>query len=92
MSKRDEERLAAAGGTAPVVQIAAMVVGAVFLLISVLIGNPIQDALVFAIGVTVALVPEALLPTVTLSLAWGSEQMAKRQILVRNLEAVETLG
>ncbi|WP_136709296.1 cation-transporting P-type ATPase [Agromyces sp. H66] len=70
----------------------AVTVGAVFLLISVLIGSPIQDALVFAIGVTVALVPEALLPTVTLSLAWGSEQMAKRQILVRNLEAVETLG
>ncbi len=70
----------------------AVVVGAVFLVISMLIGNPIQDALVFAIGVTVALVPEALLPTVTLSLAWGSEQMAKRKILVRDLEAVETLG
>ncbi|KRE22428.1 cation-transporting P-type ATPase [Agromyces sp. Soil535] len=70
----------------------AVTVGGVFLLISVIVGNPIQDALVFAIGVTVALVPEALLPTVTLSLAWGSEQMAKRQILVRNLEAVETLG
>ncbi len=70
----------------------AVTVGAAFLLISVVIGNPIQAALVFAIGVTVALVPEALLPTVTLSLAWGSEQMAKRQILVRNLEAVETLG
>ncbi|GAA4369694.1 cation-translocating P-type ATPase [Agromyces bauzanensis] len=70
----------------------AVIVGVVFLLVSVLVGNPIQDALVFAIGVTVALVPEALLPTVTLSLAWGSEQMAKRRILVRNLEAVETLG
>ncbi|WP_205873686.1 cation-translocating P-type ATPase [Mycobacterium camsae] len=67
-------------------------VGVLFLLISLLIGNPVQQAFVFAIGVTVALVPEALLPTVTLSLAWGSEQMAKRQILVRNLEAVETLG
>ena len=62
------------------------------MLVSVVVGNPIQQAFVFAIGVTVALVPEALLPTVTLSLAWGSEQMAKRQILVRNLEAVETLG
>ncbi len=67
-------------------------VGVLFLLVSVLVGLPIQQAFVFAIGVTVALVPEALLPTVTLSLAWGSEQMAKRQILVRNLEAVETLG
>lgn len=67
-------------------------VGVLFLLLPLLIGNPVQQAFVFAIGVTVALVPEALLPTVTLSLAWGSEQMAKRQILVRNLEAVETLG
>lgn len=70
----------------------AIGVGLLFLLVSVLVGNPIQQAFVFAIGVTVALVPEALLPTVTLSLAWGSEQMAKRNILVRNLEAVETLG
>ena len=70
----------------------ALGVGALFFLISVLVGNPLEDGFVFAIGVTVALVPEALLPTVTLSLAWGSEQMAKRQILVRNLEAVETLG
>lgn len=70
----------------------AVSVGVLFLLVSMLVGLPIQQAFVFAIGVTVALVPEALLPTVTLSLAWGSEQMAKRQILVRNLEAVETLG
>lgn len=70
----------------------ALGVGGLFLLISVLVGNPLQDGFIFAIGVTVALVPEALLPTVTLSLAWGAEQMAKRQILVRNLEAVETLG
>jgi calcium-translocating P-type ATPase len=70
----------------------ALGVGGLFLLISVLVGNPLQDGFIFAIGVMVALVPEALLPTVTLSLAWGAEQMAKRQILVRNLEAVETLG
>ncbi|MRX43866.1 cation-translocating P-type ATPase [Agromyces kandeliae] len=66
--------------------------GLLFLVISMLVGNPLQDAFVFAIGVTVALVPEALLPTVTLSLALGSERMARRSILVRNLEAVETLG
>ncbi|MGR2752420.1 cation-translocating P-type ATPase [Agromyces arachidis] len=66
--------------------------GVGFMLISLLVGNPITDAFVFAIGVTVALVPEGLLPTVTLSLALGSERMARRRILVRHLEAVETLG
>ena len=70
----------------------ALGVGGLFLAISLLVGRPIQDGFVFAIGVTVALVPEALLPTVTLSLAWGAEQMARRQILVRKLDAVETLG
>lgn len=70
----------------------AVGVGGLFLAISVLVGTSIQEAFIFAVGVTVALVPEALLPTVTLSLAWGSELMAKRNVLVRNLEAVETLG
>ena len=35
MSKRDHDRLAAAGGTAPVVQIAAMALGAVVLILGV---------------------------------------------------------
>ncbi|GGI45309.1 magnesium-transporting ATPase (P-type) [Agromyces flavus] len=70
----------------------AIGLGLLFLVVSLIVGNPIQAAFVFAIGVTVALVPEGLLPTVTLSLAWGSERMAKRNILVRHLEAVETLG
>ena len=70
----------------------ALGVGGLFFAISLLVGRPIQDGFVFAIGVTVALVPEALLPTVTLSLAWGAEQMARRQVLVREAGAVETLG
>ena len=70
----------------------AVAMGVLFLAVSLLIGRPLEDGFIFAIGVTVALVPEALLPTVTLSLAWGAEQMARKQILVRNLEAVETLG
>ncbi|HEX6420278.1 MAG TPA: cation-transporting P-type ATPase [Acidimicrobiales bacterium] len=70
----------------------AVAVGAAFFGLALLLGNDPADGFVFAIGVTVALVPEALLPTVTLSLAWGGEQMAGRQVLVRHLEAVETLG
>lgn len=67
-------------------------VGAAFFAVTMAVGGEASTALVFAIGVTVALVPEALLPTVTLTLAWGAEQMARRRVLVRDLEAVETLG
>ena len=74
------------------IAVIAVAVGGTFFGLMLLLGNDVTDGFVFAIGVTVALVPEALLPTVTLSLAWGAEQMAKRNVLVRNLEAVETLG
>jgi magnesium-transporting ATPase (P-type) len=70
----------------------AVGVGGLFFTLALLLGNAAADGFIFAIGVTVALVPEALLPTVTLSLAWGAEQMAKRHVLVRELDAVETLG
>jgi magnesium-transporting ATPase (P-type) len=74
------------------IAVIAVTIGLVFFTILLLFGRPVEDGLIVAVGVTVALVPEALLPTVTLSLAWGAEQMSHRNVLVRNLEAVETLG
>jgi calcium-translocating P-type ATPase len=71
---------------------AAIAVGAGFFGLALLVGTPASDGLLFAIGVTVALVPEGLLPTVTLSLAIGAQRMAHRNALVRHLEAAETLG
>ena len=70
----------------------ALGVGVGFFLISWGLGTDPQDGFLFAVGVTVALVPEALLPTVTLSLAIGAQRMADRNALVRRLESVETLG
>jgi magnesium-transporting ATPase (P-type) len=70
----------------------AVAVGTTFLGISLLVGSDFEDAALFAIGVTVALVPEGLLPTVTLSLAIGAQRMSHQHALVRRLEAVETLG
>ena len=70
----------------------ALGIGVLFFVLSLLVGISWRDAFLFAIGVMVALVPEGLLPTVTLSLAVGAQRMAQRNALVRNLEAVETLG
>jgi calcium-translocating P-type ATPase len=75
-----------------VVAVIAVAVGALFFSIGWLVGFGLREGFLFAIGVAVALVPEGLLPTVTLSLALGASRMAKQGALVRRLEAVETLG
>jgi P-type E1-E2 ATPase len=66
--------------------------GVVFFGVSLALGTPVRAGFLFAVGVIVALVPEGLLPTLTLSLAMSATRMAKRGALVRHLEAVETLG
>jgi magnesium-transporting ATPase (P-type) len=75
-----------------VIAFASLAAGVVFLAVAAVVGIRLTDALLFALGVVVALVPEGLLPTVTLSLAWGAQRMARQNALVRRLEAVETLG
>ncbi len=70
----------------------AVGVGLAFFGVSFLLGMPARNGFLFAVGVTVALVPEGLLPTITLSLAVGAQRMSRSNALVRHLEAVETLG
>jgi calcium-translocating P-type ATPase len=70
----------------------AIGVGVAFFGVALAVGSAASDGFLFAVGVTVALVPEGLLPTVTLSLAIGAQRMAGRHALVRRLESVETLG
>ncbi|NKQ52883.1 cation-transporting P-type ATPase [Amycolatopsis sp. K13G38] len=74
------------------VAVIAVAVGVAFFLISLALSGAGGQSALFAIGVTVALVPEGLLPTVTLSLARAAQRMAGRKALVRHLESVETLG
>jgi len=70
----------------------AAVVGIFFFSLGFIIGRSFWDNFIFAIGITVALIPEGLLPTMTLSLAMGSQRMAKRKALIKTLTSVETLG
>lgn len=50
------------------------------------------EASLFLIGIIVANVPEGLLATVTVCLSVTAKRMAAKNCLVKNLEAVETLG
>jgi sodium/potassium-transporting ATPase subunit alpha len=70
----------------------AISLGILFFLISLFLGKPFISSLIFAIGIIVANVPEGLLPTVTLALTMASRRMAQKNALIKNLEAVETLG
>jgi Ca2+-transporting ATPase len=75
-----------------IIAAAAVGVGLVFFAISQALGMSGQVAFLFAVGVIVALVPEGLLPTLTLSMAMGAQRMARRGALVRHLEAVGDPG
>ncbi|HYM39980.1 MAG TPA: cation-transporting P-type ATPase, partial [Thermoplasmata archaeon] len=52
----------------------------------------IGDSVLFMIGVMTSLVPEGLQITVTLSLAMSSLTLSKRNVVVKRLSSVETLG
>ncbi len=75
-----------------VIAVFALAAGLLFFGASLALGAPATDGFLFAIGVIVALVPEGLLPTLTLSLSISATRMAHRGALVRSLEGVETLG
>ena len=75
------------------IALVAVVAGIAFVPIGTLVaGLPFGDAVIFAIGLLVANVPEGLLPTITLALAVGVRRLARRGALVKRLSAVETLG
>jgi calcium-translocating P-type ATPase len=78
---------------ARLIALVAVVVGFAFLPIGAIgAGLTWAAASTFAIGLLVANVPEGLLPTITLALAVGVRDLARRGAVVKRLSAVETLG
>ncbi|MFC8672752.1 cation-translocating P-type ATPase [Streptomyces griseorubiginosus] len=70
----------------------AIAIGAGVFALRLQTGQPLVSAFVFALGVMVALVPEGLPATLSVSLAIGVRRMARRKALVKRLLAVEALG
>jgi len=75
-----------------ILTIIAVSLGFAFFLYGVFSGRSLWVNLVFMMGIIVANVPEGLLPTFTLALAMGSLRMARKNVLVTSLNAVEGLG
>lgn len=55
-------------------------------------GFELWKTFLFALGVLVALIPEGLLPTVTLALAFAAQRMGAKGFLVNGLSVIENLG
>ena len=53
---------------------------------------PLLDALLFAVALAVAAIPEAMSSIVTIVLAMGTQKMARENAVIKQLKSVESLG
>ncbi|KYN03549.1 Sodium/potassium-transporting ATPase subunit alpha [Cyphomyrmex costatus] len=75
-----------------IITIVAVLCGVAFFALSLLIEPSLVRAFTYLLGIVIANVPEVLLVTVTTVLTLTAQKMASKNCLVKNLEAVETLG
>lgn len=72
--------------------IAAFFLCLIILLLGVWQGEPLVDMLLATLSLGIAAIPEGLPAVITISLSLGALRLARRGVLVRNLQAVEALG
>lgn len=70
----------------------AIAVGIVLLSVSLFQGFTLYMSMVYALGIAVSVVPQALPAQLTVALSTGSNRLANRNAVVKSLPSVETLG
>ena len=69
-----------------------LVICSVLFVVGLLRGEAAIKMLLVAISLAVAAIPEALPALITIALARGAKRLVKKNVLIRKLRAVETLG
>ncbi|MCX8153330.1 MAG: HAD-IC family P-type ATPase [Candidatus Bathyarchaeota archaeon] len=70
----------------------ALSASGLILIISLLRGSEFLEAFLFVLAAAVSAIPEGLPVVITITLAIGVHRMAKRNAIIRKLQAVDTLG
>ncbi len=76
-----------------VISVIAVCMGIIFFVLGNYVANlTTLESFIFGIGIIVANVPEGFLPTVSLALAMAVQRMVRRNVVIKRLSSVETLG
>ncbi|MBI3172254.1 MAG: cation-transporting P-type ATPase [Chloroflexi bacterium] len=71
----------------------ALGIGAIVIVVGYFSLNfPVHEVILLALGIVVAVIPEGLIATLTLSLAAAVQRLAQRGVLAKKLSTVEKLG
>lgn len=79
-------------GVAKKITYITLILAGVLMAVKLLMGEALNDALIFTIGVAAAMVPEGLPAQISVSLALGVGRLAKKKAIVKKLSSVEALG
>jgi Mg2+-importing ATPase len=69
-----------------------LVMVVIVLAVNVFLAKPVLDSLLFSLALAVGLTPELLPAIISITLAHGAQEMAKRGVIVRRLTSIENFG